>query len=568
MAVAPTDSLYNKVRDLNVRRNQDWARFGASIVPAVSAGMQGGPAAAAATARGFYPSPSPSISPEKAALLKKDVLDSIVAANKDRRSARLGLVSKLESQDKAIDKIAPAVASMYGSYNTANVASTGDQIRQRTELIKDANDQLARVAASLGGNTANVDRAMGDLAQYLTPGGVKDAGFSDAMRRYLSPNSGLTRGEQQGLLARLGMEANLLDAQLPEGQRIEGLNGIVGILAGGAAAGDPAMQQSLALANEVMQKQNQIEDATIALRLGRVDAELGNQIRSGGASPEKAKEFARALMEVFGASPEDEDKKLGALMDMIDPKAGEGSGPVDAQRYADLLDSIDSETAPANLAEARRRLIEDPEFQAWMKANGFQDPGIALKELRRLMRQRAHEGRQHDLGMVRERRLAEVGPDTNVPASAKAVESGVPGSAPSQDGPAFVFDGSKVWQWDGETFAEATPEDLDRLAAAATTNDMSKIILGPENMDRYKAMAEAKAKAVEPAPEAPAPKRMGPTIPMLQEQGRYAVAHPGEMLGNLERLVRSKVMDIGAKKRKRVEDQAVVNETLHPGMSQ
>ena len=560
----PSDALYQRVKNLNTRRDQDWARFGASIVPAVAAGLNGGPQAAAATARGFYPSYERGPSAIDVAAAKKDVIDAMVKANDAVRDDRMGLVSKLEGIDDSMDKLIPAWASIIGSANTANVAATGDVIRQRTDLIKDANAQLASVADKAATDPASVDRAWRDLTQFLTPEGVQSPAFGEVFRRYMSPAGGLSPGDQKSLLARLEIETNLRDAQAPPDQRLQGMNGILGLLAGGAAAGDPAMQQSLALAGQVMSEVSDIENATIQMRLGKIDSELQNQLRSGGMSAEKSAEYLKTFMDTIGATDPDQQKKnlekVEQLLNMADPS--KGANP-DAARYADLLDSLDSDNPAPNLAEARRRLLEDPEFQAWMKQNGFQDPGLALKELRRMMRQRVQSGKMHDLELTRQRRLGEVGPDAGVPMSAKVVEDGSEQAKPVEGGVAFVMDDAgDIWNWDGSSFAMADEDALGKLGEMLESGqfDKDKLILGPEHMQEYRRMAEKPA-AFE-VPKTDLPKTRGPTIPMLQQQARYAVAHPMESLGNLERTIRNRLL---AKKQKKEEDQAVVNATLHPG---
>ena len=91
MAVAtPSDELYDKVRGLNVRRNQDWGRLAASVVPSVAAGLNGGDPSA--VARSFYPDYAKGPNQLQVAGFKKDLVDAAVKAQQSDQKERAGIV--------------------------------------------------------------------------------------------------------------------------------------------------------------------------------------------------------------------------------------------------------------------------------------------------------------------------------------------------------------------------------------------------------------------------------------------------------------------------------------------
>ncbi len=547
--VAPSNALFGKVKDLNVRRNQDWARFGASLPTAVATGLQGGDAAAAA--RGFYPTPAKAPNPLQVVELKKEIIDAAAKANAARRNDRMGTVAKLRAQGDLWDKIIQGAVTASGNKGQADVSATGNVISQQTELVKDLNSRLEKQIEASGADIPAVERAYASLRDLLTPEGVHDVNFQSQLFQFMrdmDPNT------SKALLLKLEVASNSIDAQAGDDHQI---GGMAGIMAGLEASGN-APPEVLDMAKTVMAMSNANADMALQAQTALAGKYLDKPLRSGGQGPEQVKKFIAAISEAVGAEdPAKAMEEMEKLVNGLDPE-GKGGSP-DTQRYADLLDSMDSEAAPANLQEARRRLIEDPEFQTWMKQNGFQDPGLALKELRRLMRTRAHEGRQNDLRLMRDRRLSEVGPETGKqkPAAAQAVAKGAEAPKPTQDGPVWVpNEAGDYFEWaDGKLTKVETPEQWDQLDAMLTAagkggKGKEEFLLGPERFAEFERLSKEEEPAPEPEPAQPkaepettgdrVTERKMPSLRGLQETARYGLGNlarnPVDAIGDLGRM--------------------------------
>lgn len=560
---APSNSLYDKVRALNVRRNQDWARFGASVPAAFSAAMQGADPAAAA--RQFYPTPEKRPSQLQVAAAKKDLVDAMLHEQDKRRDARAGIIEKMAAQDKLLEEIVKGAVDAYGSFNSANVTGGKARMEQRTALIGEMNKAMADAAEAARPNDPSaVEGAFNALQNLITPEGIRDSAFTAALNNQLQK---LDRGGQDALMYRLEMDIAAKDGHAPEGEGMQ-MGSMSHIL--NAFPGDTNAQQALAIYQRVGDNVSAIQQRAINDRWATSLAELDNQMRIGGSNPAKVAEFIKVIKDAVGEQdPEKRVELAGKLADLVDPAAAAGEKP-DAGRYADILDSMDSETAPANLQEARRRLIEDPEFQAWMKQNGFQDSGLALKELRRMLRQRAHEARQSDLATMRERRLADVGPGTGKrSAAAEATSVGTAAPAPAQNGPTWTTDkDGNVYEMSGNKLIPADDNSAAQLMALLEeAPDKADEFMLTGQYDRLKGEM-----ALEPqtegvpgvgAPPEPAKdgeekpltienQRKGMTVPMMQEQMRYhtgqLLTHPGAELQDIARFARERIKRAKEKK--------------------
>src|SRR5262249_44748320 len=141
--------------------------------------------------------------------------------------------------------------------------------------------------------------------------------------------------------------------------------------------------------NGLMQEGLQLAQATGIASLGT--------LKTGAASMDQAVDTLAELMKAWGIRPGNPEETAKIAEDML--KAGmpkDGGAPLDNHKR--LLDQIASDTVDptSTLGEARRRLFADPEFQTWKKQNGFQDDGMALKELRRLITEKTHQAKQAD----------------------------------------------------------------------------------------------------------------------------------------------------------------------------
>lgn len=450
----PNDILSSKLMDLNRRRSSDWMRTGIATPVAFDAARQGKDPRAAASQ--FFPTPQPPPGATDLAQAKLPIINAMAEYQKAKASDELGLAAKLAARGDYVKEALQFASKVGGDVGSTNQAAAASWNTAITNLQKEAQGavqkrlELALGSAGVAGGTAAaakiIEASGGDLhspaAQRMIAAKVKEYAMTGEV--------GAAAGFQ-----------NMMDAEL-YAQGIDG--GVRGIVTGTADN-----EQSTALLSQVQTVSNQANhDAAIEMdyKMQAAEEQLVKQFTGPGTALSTLKSVL--AMKELGGSPEENEKLLEGMLEKTRPTEGD---PDALRRYDELLAQIDQDNLPpaSNLAEARRRFLADDDFKKWMAENGYATPEVALKELRRKLREKRAQGKAADLAKVRADRLGEGKPAPEVNPGADLVSDGESPKKPA--GPQsikFALDPTNedvVYIWDGVSLSEATPEELDSLQA-------------------------------------------------------------------------------------------------------
>lgn len=464
MAVAqPTDRLMDLDRALVARQRADWARIAGASAAAGGVGASEGPTAGITMGQKLLASGEKGQLTETAKMeLKKDVASAMAKYAKDMADTKLDALTKLNKRDEMFKAILEASMKAHGA-DVGAMSEAGKSFNQaQVELNRNWSGALVDIVKEQSpGNAAQIGEAFNNILSSMagSPAGPDRATADLIMRTLVDMRSSGNDAGAEALIMKLEMAAPTYG--------IQSFNGWLEQAAqtqGGAATTAYSLLQEVGRSMEhnnaaLLEAAKADKDATYA--------SLKMMIPNQG----RALETATSFMEKFGDIT-DPAELTKAINDTLGPDAKQDQ-PLEP--FMKLLDEIDKESIPAasTFAEARRRFIADPEFQQWMKDNGFK-PGsesVALHELHRLAKERVHKASQDARELIGSRVRGGVGPGSGLPPSPSAAVVGTPGSAASAKAskpayePGWVLDEEFTPWFYGEdgTLRQPTPAELDQL---------------------------------------------------------------------------------------------------------
>lgn len=439
MATPASSSLMDKMREYRQRKERDYASLAASIPAAVVAGQQGGMPAAIATASKFYAKPDDDrIGKADKAALKADIIKLLNQADSERQKNRLAaakdvtarakedndlIVKMVEAAQRAGTGQAQADANVISSVNSALASIDGNFKDYLGKVLQTTNPGTM---GAINGALTDIQIAMKTAA---SGGGMADAGAVDAIAGAI--NMMVANGNVAELAA-LKAAGDQLAKQFGAGSLDEWLYRQTSIP---GATGEQAMSAYSAVINpQITGESSRLADLATDLAHADKLAQSSKLVRGTSNSNKKAGEFFDMMAERVGlqlgedGAPKTADD-LGAEIDSLlgDPD------PASQEKALKLLDELDKEDLPpaSNLAEAKRQIMASDDFKKFMSDNGFQDAGMAFKELRKMTGQNVFRAKQADRALIRQRRLGHVdaetdnsGPDpTSIPEAERASTS-------------------------------------------------------------------------------------------------------------------------------------------------
>lgn len=576
--VAPSSALFDKVKALNQRRD---AR--ALHVAAAPLLIGAGSPTEAATIAGSWNKPQVGpISKEGALAAKLQILDKLADMQKAEADGKVDLVKALKSRGDYMKEILNTAAQVFGDRSAA-YAQTLSSLN--TAMVNVGNNTASFIndatknALQGGGMGAEAgSAAVRATLDALQGGGIADPNFASAVVQ----NAAALQGQPAALtnyFAHLQAEANRT------GQDLEPL------LTSLARTGDPNAAQALELYTRVGSQVADVTKQAVDLGMASLMGTM-TQLKSGALGSDEAIGFIQKLLtlpELASSSPGDAEEQLDKMLEKLKPG---GEDPGARQRYEDLLTKLDDDNLPpaSSLAEARRRLLASKDFQDWKAKNypnGATD-GIALKEMRRILREKNEKDKQAGLATNRARRMAGVDGDTGTPlepetSTSKVVNLGNGGPtdkrSPEATDPQYVRDAQgEMWVLEADgSFHVFADEDWIQFDEDATNDPggIDAIVAGPDRFDAIKAQAKpepakeppvwgSEAEGAKPASSfrsapvvPPLPEVKGPTLPMALHAAKQTLTRPAATLDSLERLARSKLFV----KRKKPEDEDPLAQT-------
>ena len=132
-------------------------------------------------------------------------------------------------------------------------------------------------------------------------------------------------------------------------------------------------------------KKYALAQANIPKLKARMEAEQAQTFRVGGTSAERYK----AMHEFFmGIGPDTTNEQLAQMLSGL----GLGGAPEQSDYEMKILEELSGE----GLTEQRDKIISSPEFAAWFKDSGYQDPLTAFKARLRERQQDIKAAKKHD----------------------------------------------------------------------------------------------------------------------------------------------------------------------------
>lgn len=559
MATPADPVLENKLLGLNRYRNASWQRMGASLVPSVAAGLQGGQQAAMATANSFYPKPKPGIQKMDVLAMKKDAIDSMVAAQEKMNDRRAGLIEKLNAADDIAKALLNAVQG-YASSDTGAMANASSTLAQaRVSALNKYSEEMMKLAnRSMTDNGPAVKAAFEALSGQLTPEGVNEAAFQASVLNAVKTMSATDVGALYGMLeaeaASVGMEGGI-------GGVLEG----VARAAGDASPAAKAMHEFDSLRAEAAD----LSKGAVAEAMGTYE-QVMKQLSAGSAGAgHLLKVWQSFISDPTILSMLDPKAKADAIakqLALIEPTEANGAAPDQVEAFLKLLDGIDTEEPAGNLAEARQKFLQDPDFQAWMKQNGYTDPGLALKELRRSTRQIHHQRRQETLAKIRDDRRGSAAAAPPPSPASVAASTGAPPAPKAEGSPVRVFfaDDGKTYILSEGAIRQATDADQDVVNAATDTDQVEdQLALDSAKKETQKPAVALPTEA--PVPAEPAAKRP-PSLRMLQDTATFVGTHPAAGMNMATKAIRTALANRRQKREQGETDMNTVNALLHPSI--
>lgn len=568
MAVDPSNELMNTVRGLNQRRNMDWMRS-AAAVPGTVALFDKDPRAAMQYANGFFPeyqekqrllAAGAGNDPLAGEKLKAKILDDLSGRKNDSIQDRNKTIVELsKDQDALMEKIITMVGTAYGAEASAMAGIRGNfntNMVNEGETLTNAVMKSAETANV--GNIAGVREGISLVREAFGGIGFDDPGTIRLVRDQISNLA------QAGDMAGVAVMVNALRAMGPEyGKDFDAWIAQEAQKQPGQAA---FQIQSILQQPEMMNEINNVsQQALVTMAAG--SAARTSKLLSTVPGMERLGPVIEKLSKQLGAakSPEEQMKLLRMTVEALPSN----TGPDTNKATLDLLDQIDTDQPlPAgNLAEARQAVFDDPAFQEFMAGNGFKDPRMALKEMRRLLREKSMKDRNSDRMLMDQRRAAgtSVG-DNPAPVQSKAAQA--IGGAEDVKSPGDAEDGTPTFVWgpDGKLWFRtetgelrlAEDDEIDMLneeigkggdeAKAAMMTPTSQFGQLKAASDKKKAPVAAPpaASAGLSKPAAPPPKPAAPAAPAPAVASAVTPAAPAVLpsqsqLETTEELARKKV---------------------------
>jgi hypothetical protein len=579
VADQPESALFSKVKDLGRAKRRTAFGAAAGLIPTIAAARSGGPAAASETAKRFIPQPGKGPNIQAAVELKKGIVDSMVDANAQNQDSSIKLADKLKGQNTVLEKVLALAGDVFGSKATATASSVGSYNTLTGVLNKALMDSvMEHVKSTNPSGAGGVEKAFNDITAALGPEGLQSPNLAEGLNRQLTAFRA----------ANNGAAADALMAMVEAYAAQKGVS-IKDVLAGQAEAMGPdsAAGDALSQINAIGDTYLKIADEGLKMSTAQAQAALRDR-KLYSPDMGDAAEFVATMMGQLGVAAD--PRAAGAVFDEAlkkMPGFDSAGKPVDA--YLKLLEQVDSDKLQpgGTIWEARQRLIGDPAFKAWMQQRNISDPGVAIKELRRLMQIKQHQQRQESRAELRlQRREQQEGIKPRVPSASADLASGADG--PDQR-PGTGSDVTFVWSPDGHpqfygedgVLRDPTPEELDELDAniqsSGDPDAAFKTLIAPVSrwhelkaasgkvtIDEAGGQAEDAAGRVSRRSREIAVGIKGPGAKEVIGDITYGIAHPGRTAAEAVQKTQKKLRDRMRDKRAVNTIDAQLDEALNP----
>lgn len=530
MPTQPSDTLFNKIADQNRFRNTAWGQTALAVPAALGAPNQ---AAAAQMAQQIYKRPEQNgFNVAQAVGAKAKIIKDMSDLSDQIGKGKIGLAEALAKQNTAFKDVLDFVQKSYGDAASAN-ASVAGSLNSALSSVNNKNiDVLIEQMKTVAVDPGQLRRDLEDFSQVFAQGNTSNPALAAKYAEILQRN--VVAGASKDAAA-FAQAAELMAAK-------QGVD-LKGFIEQQADNGDQAAQSARTAIDAVSQDYAAITAMGMPKAMQLTAASL-DQMKTGVASADRTIDSAVKILNAWDITPGSPEKTAAAIDAAL--KAGMPTSGAPMENYKKLLDQIDSNTIdPAStLGEARRRLFADPEFQMWMKQNGFQDPAMALHELRRQLTDKMHAQRQQDRTLMAQRRTeGREGPPMSAAAHLLSPPERPKSQAPEDGVPQLVRDDKNhIWvvSPDG-TMHEPSDEEFDRLSQEILDrgDDFASVVQPPSEFAalRQKAdQAEARAKSktliqgvTDELAEPKAPRPMQTPGTVLNEAG-FMYTHPGYTL--------------------------------------
>lgn len=553
MATQPSDLLSNKILAQNRARSQFWGNRALAAEPMSAAAIRGGPAAAAALSPYFFPNRSTGISQAQGAGIKAKILKDMTDLSDKMGKNQIGIVEALGKQNTAFGDLAKFVDGIHGNAASANASVAGAFNGAVASIGNEQTKAIMQKLTQTIPDPAGLQHSIDDMMKVMANGNVDDPALFAAYTDMIHQRS--AAGDGAGAAA-ASQYVELYLAQHGVDIRKK--------ISEQAAAGDQDAQNAQHAIDGISQDYSGLAASGLALSQAQAIAQMGT-LKTGAANMDQAVDTLSEMMKSMGVKPGNPEETARIAEDMIKGAQPKGGGQLD--NYKKLLDQIDSDTVDpsSTLGEARRRLFADPEFQEWKKQNGFQDDGMALKELRRLITEKSHQAKQADRKTIAGRLQEGVGPNSGPTMSAAAKLTNKPAnpqmppenSDPTEskvvmgpDGLPWIFEDGKLRP---STDDELTKFGDPKTGMIATDPKAWAALLRPASeYAKYKTMSDQanSRKLMEQAgrtvtADAMTPKVQPPdeTIGTQANEAGFLATHPGELVNALLKKSRKKKTD-------------------------
>jgi hypothetical protein len=447
MAVEPSDALYNKIRDFKRFERGQFARAAGALPVGFSAQREGGVPAMTRAVEGMFARPGQGsvdqldLAKQKQSLIEKmaewsdkskdQKMDAVAKASAIIKGKGDPVVDRLKLFIDLITKGGAANAAAAGHFNSALASISGHRSSLQSKALDNAADAY-QAALLPKASKVNVDSILNKYADRIRSAG--SGGDPDLLSELAAEARMLNGPSRQMMIIGAAQLSGDYDSFMNELQEFGdvGGNADAATLAGDAAAAREGVGQALASMDPSGALGAADADMEGAIALSDANwTEVKNALKMGGVDMDmdKLKEKWSTFNQMVGddpakLTPEQQEEAVNKMLKDqmgLDPKAD----PVALQKFDDLLNSLDQadDKMPANLAEAKRRLIADPEFQAFMLNNKFTDPGVALRELRKRSNDKVHANKMQSLEQRRAQHIAQ-GTDQPEASNTTAAASG------------------------------------------------------------------------------------------------------------------------------------------------
>lgn len=406
MAERVSPDLYNQIKDLNRLRDRKIQGYATGIVPTFAAQRAGGPLMAQQVANSFMPQAGPGTGMSGADKIeaKTKILEKMGKNQEKLRSDYIGQADKLMAVKDNIDQAIELVLGASGLDNEARIAFMKSWNDQSVAIMSNANNNVAStVQGASRVNAPAVKNALEEVRKAMNAdaqAGVMDEGITSAL------------ADQLEMIKATGDAATIASFVVQANDIIAAGGGadLKTFLEGRREMGDGRAASALAIVNDPAPAAmiGEMNDLAIKSYAANSAAALEN-LRGASYAPDK-------VIDLLGQVLTDE-RLQGAFIGKADPtqalatlddlfKNAPGNTPKDLAAWDKLLEEIDNQDLPptSSLYEARKRIYADPQFQEFKAKNGLADDQMALKELRRNIRDQRFSDRQLDRDNIRRKR--------------------------------------------------------------------------------------------------------------------------------------------------------------------